>query len=199
VSLLDFGDALPEEQVAPTLAGRYVAPEEGPAPEREKPETTERAPWEGYKGPPAAPGRITGRIVGPDGKPIGRVQIVIDRLDASGAAQRGEGFPKYWGAGKSGWFRVDDLPAGTYALRISAKGHAERWFEVQTGHEPMAVTLQAAVALAGKVLAEDRASNSRAFRCSRARSRRRWWAARGSRRPMPKAASSLRTSPRVDT
>lgn len=140
----------------PKLEGRGETAREvaSPVPATEVPRRA--ADPRGYRGPSAAPGRIAGRVLGPDGNPVQGVTIVVDRLGAGDEQAAAEGFPKYWGAGPSGWFRLDGLPMeGAYSLRVYAPGFAERNLETRAGHAPLAIWLAEGLALAGRLVTDD--------------------------------------------
>jgi len=68
--------------------------------------------------PPPSPGRLEGRILGQeDGNPIERAEVILVSEDQS-IARRAV-------TGEDGSFRIDDLPPGTYALRILADEYGE--------------------------------------------------------------------------
>lgn len=143
------------DDVAPILKGRRDEGATRSGSGEGMPTSSSTAQHDVYGGPKRAPGRIAGRILGPEAQLVQGVTLVFDRLEVEGKPLGGGGFPKHWGADSHGWFRIDDLPEGAYALRISAPGFVEQRLEVPAGHEPLSIALQATVTLSGRVFAED--------------------------------------------
>jgi hypothetical protein len=101
------------------------------------------------------PGRIEGRILRSDGAVVPGITISVTRRVSPNAGQAGPREPTVLSVDDQGRFRLDQLSEGSYDLWITAPGFAPQRQLADAGQEPLAITLEEAVSLSGRIVADD--------------------------------------------